>query len=47
MQGEGGLVGGAVGLVLLTGQWRNSGKGAGVLEPRIDEKDFEEEACKL
>lgn len=37
----------ALGLVLLPGQWRNGGKGAGVLEPRIDEKDFEEEACKL
>lgn len=48
MQGKGGLVGGGrLGLVPLTGQWRNGGKGAGVLEPRIDEKDFEEEACKL
>lgn len=34
-------------LVLLTGQWRNGGKGVGVSEPRIDGKDFEEKACKL
>lgn len=37
----------SLGWVFLTAQWRNGGKGAGVLEPRIDEKDFEEEACKL
>lgn len=36
----------ALGLVLPPGQWRNGGEGAGVLQPRIDEKDFEEGACK-
>lgn len=44
MQGRGG---GALELGLLTGQWRNGWKGVGGLELRIDEKAFEEKACKL
>lgn len=39
--------GGALELVLLTGQWRNGWKGVGGLELRIDEKAFEKKACKL